>query len=241
MKIVAALAGGFALSSMTLISPGPALAQSVEEIVVTGMRATEWEPDQVPVVRLARRADNLIVEVRVVNDTRDAAGRRGEITETLRSMARMAATRPDIDLSIEDEGLLTPLTEDMVATLTLGMDSGRADTSVATLIVKTPIRADDTLDLASARIEAFVEAARKTGRSLADVSGDWELSIIDPTQYRTPVLALVAADAHATAAVFGDGYAVQIEGLAAPVTWRQSGPLELSLFIPYKMVVTPKP
>lgn len=212
-----------------------------DEIIVTGSRAIEWDPDDVPVIQLERRADNLIVAVRVVNDTRDALGRRDEITRTLRAMARAAAGRADIDLSVEDDGTLVPLTEDMVATLTLGVDQGRSDTSVASLVVKTPIRAGDTLDAASERIEDFVDDIAPVGRSLADISGDWQLSVINPAQYRAPILAAIAADARTTAATFGEGYAVQVEGLSNRVTWRQSGPLDLSLFIPYDMTVTPRP
>ena len=229
----------------TALIAGPVAAQDganamgVDEIIVTGSRAIEWDPDDIPVIQLERRADNLIVAVRVVNDTRDAPGRRDEITRTLRAMPRAAAGRADIDQSIEDDGTLVPLTEDMVSTLTLGIDPGRSDTSVASLVVKTPIRAGDTLDAASERIEAFVEGVGPVGRSLADVSGDWQLSVVNPSQYRAPILAAIAADARSTAATFGEGYAVQVEGMSNRVTWRQSGPLDLALFIPYDMTVTP--
>lgn len=228
---------------LALVMAAPAMAQDavIDEIVVTGARAIEWDPDDVPVIQLMRRADNLIVEVRVVNDTREATGRRSEITRTLQAMARAAAAEPAIELSIETEGALVPLTEDMVSTLTLGFDGGRSDTSVATLVVKTPIRPDDSLDSASDRIEAFVDDVPLTGRSLIAISGDWQLSIIDPPRYRSEILALIAADARQASAVFGDGYAVQIEGLSNRVTWRQAGPLQLGLFIPYDMTVTPRP
>lgn len=239
MRIGSILALAWAITGLAL--PGAVMAQSVEEIVVTGSRSIEWDPDDVPVIQLAHRADNLIVEVRVVNDTREASGRRSEITETLRRMARTAAGRADIDLSIEEDGVLVPLTEDMVTTLTLGVDGARTDTSVARVIVKSPIQAADTLDSASGRIETFVNAVDKTGRSLVEISGDWELSIVDPPQYRAAILSLIADDARSTASVFGEGYATQVEGLSNRVTWRQSGPLELALFIPYKMTVTPKP
>ena len=74
-----------------------------------------------------------------------------------------------------------------------------------------------------------------------DVSGDWQLTVINPAQYRAPILAAIAADARTTSATFGEGYAVDVEGMSNRVTWRQSGPLELSLFIPYEMTVTPRP
>lgn len=232
----------FAAAAITLMA-SPALAQdegAMDEIIVTGSRAIEWDPDDIPVIQLERRADNLIVAVRVVNDTRDAPGRRNEITQTLRAMARAAASRPDIDLSIEDDGTLVPLTEEMVSTLTLGMDPGRSDTSVASLVVKTPIRQDDTLDAASERIEDFVDGVDPVGRSLADVSGDWQLSVVNPPQYRPAILAAIAADAGTTSAAFGPEYAVQVDGLSNRVTWRQSGPLDLSLFIPYELSVKPR-
>ena len=47
----------------------------------------------------------------------------------------------------------------------------------------------------------------------------------------------MSADAKKTAAAFGEGYAVRIEGLTLPMTWYQSGPLELALYIPYKQTV----
>ena len=62
----------------TALIAGPVAAQEganamgVDEIIVTGSRAIEWDPDDIPVIQLERRADNLIVAVRVVNDTRDA-------------------------------------------------------------------------------------------------------------------------------------------------------------------------
>jgi len=235
MNRIAALAG---LVACLLAAPAAAQEGAVEEIVVTGSRMMDWDPDDIPVVQLVRRADNLIVDVSVVNDTREAGARRDEITQTLRAMARAAAGRSDIDLSIEDDGVLVPLTEEMVSTLTLGVDGTRTDTSVASLVVKTPIRPGDTLDGASARIESFVEGVREVGRSLADITGDWELSIVDPPQYRPAILKLIADDARTAAAAFGEGYGVRIEGLSNRVTWRQSGPLDLSLFIPYDMAVT---
>lgn len=228
-----------AAAAVLIAAPAAAQDAQFDEIIVTGSRAIEWDPDDVPVIQLERRADNLIVAVRVVNDTREARGRRDEITRTLRAMARAAAGRADIDLSIEDDGALVALTEDMVSTLTLGIDPGRSDTSVASLVVKTPIREGDTLDAASERIEDFVDGVAPVGRSIADISGDWQLSVINPAQYRAPILAAIAADARATAATFGEGYAVQVEGMSNRVTWRQSGPLDLSLFIPYDMTVTP--
>lgn len=234
----------FAVAALfAVVAATPAVAQEamVEEIVVTGSRMVEWDADDIPAVQLFRRADNLIASVQVVNDTREDAARRGELIQTLRAMARLAAGRADIDLSIETDGVLVPLTEDMVSTLTLGSDGMRSDTSVATLVVKTPITATDTLDAASGRLEAFVEGIPTTGRSLVNISDDWQLSIVDPPQYRMAILGLIAEDAQRASTTFGARYSVQVSGIENRVTWRQSGPLDLGLFIPYTMLVVPTP
>eukprot|EP01030_Chromulinospumella_sphaerica_P019271 gene19271-19153_t len=69
---------GLALAGLLAL---PALAQEGEvgEVVVTGSRISEYDANQTPHVVLRRRADNLIVEVVVVCDTRDASQRREEL------------------------------------------------------------------------------------------------------------------------------------------------------------------
>lgn len=243
MKLLAPL-----VAAGLLMLPGVGAAQDetqVDEIVVTGSRIRGYDGDGIaqmpPAVTVTRRADNLIVSVQVVNDTRDAVARRNELIQTLRNMVRAARSQPAIALSVEDDGQLVAFTDDMLSTLTLGVDSGRSDTSTTSVIIKTPIRPDDTLDSASGRIEQFVAQVEKTGRSLVTISGGWQLSIVKPVQYRPAVLEAIAADARQTSAIFGEGYAVQVDGMANTLTWVQSGPLELAMYVPYSMAVTPRP
>jgi len=244
-SLLALLAAAAAIVAPTVF-PAPAAAQEeVQEIVVTGARIRRDTDDRVapavPAVVVTRRADNLIVQVRVVNDTREAAARRSELTATLRAMARVAASQGSIDLSILNDGMLVPFTEDMIATLTLGVDGARSDTSATSLIIKTPIQPGDTLDSASDRIERFVNQIDLNGRTLVSINGGWQLSIVNPAQYRPQVLEAIATNARQTSTAFGDGYAVHVEGMANPLTWIQSGPLELAMFVPYTMTVTPRP
>lgn len=49
----------------------------------------------------------------------------------------------------------------------------------------------------------------------------------------------MAEDAHKVADAFGPGYGVAVEGLQRPVSWYQAGPLDLALYIPYKLEVQP--
>lgn len=192
-----------------------------------------------PNVQVSRRADNLVVSVRVACDTRDDSQRRSEITQTLANMARQAGLDAFIELGLDSGGHVVDFEAQMIPTLRFYTDDGRPDTSAVTLVIKTPIGQGDTLEAASARIRAFVEAAATVGRSELRLQDDWEPTVVNPDQYRPTILAAIAADASTTAGAFGVGYGVEVEGLSRQVTWRQAGPLELMLYIPYDLSVTP--
>lgn len=231
MKIIAAAAAvGLLLSTV------PALAQEtdVSEIVVTGQRMSEYDANETPYVSLKRRADNLITTVKVVCDTRDPTQRKAELTATLRAMVK-AAAQAGIELGIEDEDIVGKL--DPVALEKMIVPDSKPDTSYVQFTLKTKVLPTDSYDSASARIETFVKKTPKTGRTELLLQGDWNLTLFGPERYRGEIIALVAADSKRTAGVFGEAYGVAIEGLTLPVTWYQSGPLELALYIPYRQKV----
>jgi hypothetical protein len=217
----------------------------VDEIVVTGSRITrggyddEGDSNQPPYVQVVRRADNLIVTVRVVCDTRDDGQRLSELRQTLANMGRAAHQNTAIELGVGGEvvGRFDPHGLDSL----IVPDGGRAQVSVAVLVVKTPISADDTFDKATGRLKAFIQSVQAVGRTEVLPYGDWQLTIKGPERYRPDILAAMSADARTTADAFGPGYAVRVEGLQRPVTWLKAGPLDLALFIPYSLSVTPRP
>lgn len=232
MRRILALATAFALIA------GPALAQEYR-FSANAARGYSGRTDDLPNIQMKRRADNLVVSVRVACDTRDPEQRRREINETLRAMARAAGVHPAIELSLDASGNVVAFDESMVPNLSFFMDDGRQDTSAVTLVIKTPIAATDTLEASSNRIRAFVSSAPKTGRTELRIMDDWEPTVISPDQYRPAILQAVAEDARATAAAFGVDYRVQVAGLSRQVVWRQAGPLDLMLYIPYQLSVTP--
>jgi hypothetical protein len=194
---------------------------------------------ELPNVQVSRRADNLVVSVLVACYTREAGQRRTEITQTLAAMARAAGLDASIELALDVDGNVVDFDARMIPTLRFGQDGGRPDTSAVTLVIKTPIGDGDTLEVASMRIRDFVEATTGVGRTELRLMDDWEPTVIRPDQYRPVVLAAIAADAGTTAAAFGPAYGVEVTGLSRQVTWRQAGPLELMLYIPYQLSVTP--
>lgn len=209
----------------------------VGEIVVTAQRRiSEYDPQQTPHVTLTRRADNLITEVRVVCDTRDPSQRRAELKETLRNMVRSAGAGQEITLGLGDDivGTFDPSMLDAVIE-----PDRKSDTSVAKVVIKTAVSAADTFDAASARIIAFINKTPKSGRTEILREEDWNLTIIGPERSRPELLKRIADDANATVATFGPGYGYTIDGLQHPISWYQEGPLDLALYISYKLQVTP--
>jgi hypothetical protein len=228
-----------ALAALAFVSaPAQARQSGVEEVVVTGARMTEYDPVKTPFVTLGRRADNLITTVRVVCDTRDLSQRKQELKTTLRNMIK-AAPGAGVELGLEGEEVIGRFDETMLDAVIRA--DGKPDTSVALLVVKTRVAPADTFDAATGRIKAFAEKTAKSGRTEILPTEDWNLTLIGPQRYRGEVLALVADDARKVAGTFGADYAVAAEGLQLPLSWYQSGPLELALYVPYKLTVTPRP
>jgi len=242
LLMAAACAAVLTLAPTAAVKAQAATAD-VEEIVVTGSRiaSQDYDADEntpPPYVQITRRADNLIVTVRVTCDTRDDAQRLNELRQTLASMGRAAAQSPQIELGVGDS-IISRFDETGLDAL-IRTDPARVQVSYADFIVKTAIQPTDTFDGASGRIKAFVKAIHGVGRTEALIVGDFELTIKAPERYRPDVLAAISADARTTAAAFGPEYAVHVDGMDHRLTWLKSGPLDLSLFIPYRLAVTPK-
>jgi hypothetical protein len=206
----------------------------VETVIVTAERM--GEASEAPHLSMPKRADHLITRVNVVCDTRDLSQRREELKATLRNMIRQAAATSTISLGIGDKivGELTEANFDSII-----FPDTRVDTSRATVIIKTKVSQADTYNDATARITDFIARITKVGRTEVLRDNDWDLTIVGPEQYRDAIMALIVADAKHTADAFGTGYGINIEGLEHQVSWYQKGPLDLGLYIPYTLKITP--
>src|SRR4051812_34307479 len=173
--VLACLAGGAAFGQ-----------ESLEEVVVTGSRSE----GSVPGTSLKRPGDFILLTVQVSNDSRDEKTRKDEITATLRAMLAAAAKDRNIELSvIGDNNLVLPLKLDS-ATLSL-VNGKRPDTSETTISVKT--RIPSTVGNSSAlvaRLRDFATGIKPSGRTMVDSDGDFEISIVNPSQYRDRVVEL---------------------------------------------------
>ena len=231
------------LFGITMLAPAAAALAAeqgggqVSEIVVTAEKR-EYDPQQTPHVVLIRRADNLVTEVKVVCDTRDPALRRSELKDTLRGMIRTAGHGGPVALGLGDE-VVGAFDETMLDAVI--QPDAKSDTSSARVVIKTSVSASDTFDAATGRILAFIKATPKVGRTEILRENDWNLTIVGPERSRPALLARIADDARDTAAPFGPAYGVVIDGLQHPISWYQQGPLDLALYIAYRLQVSPLP
>ena len=108
-------------------------------------------------------------------------------------------------------------------------------------LVKAPLGGTGSGTTAEKRIADYIEAVPEVGRAQMDMAGDSSLSVVGPDQYRGQIADKVMDDARALSAKMGPGYAVSIEGLNMPVMWTRAGAAEVLLYVPYKLIIIPKP
>lgn len=216
-----------------------AISEGMNEVVVTAQRreANDYS-SETPAVGLLRKADFAVLQVAVSGDSRDKAVRESEIFEMIKA-AITAAPRNGVQLAYGAR-TLQPLTLANYRELSLNNDR-RPDSQRVSFLAKVPLGDNADAKLAQERITAFVKSVKPVGRALLEETGDLQLSIVAPDQYRGAVVDAIAADAKAMAAKLGDGYGVQIDGLSRPVEWVRAGLSDVMIFVPYRLVILPKP
>lgn len=235
MKKLLLSAFGFSM----MASPAAAQDLQSQEIVVTASRIEQEDySDRMPAVGLRRPADFLVQEVVIRGDTRDMVQRRREIRSMLSDAIRRAQAAK-VELAYGDY-ILTPLTLANVEDIDLRNDN-RPDSERVVFLVKARLGGTQSGEAAEAQIARYIESVPEVGRAQMDEWGDSTLSIVGPDSYRPQIAEKIAEDSNAMASRMGDGYAVEIEGLNMPVQWSRSGPGEVLLYIPYRLVVVPRP
>ena len=232
---------GFIPVALAMLFAAPSQAQDLQsqEIIVTGTRAEQdgYQRDM-PAVGLRRTADFLVREVIIRGDTRDPKQRALEIRQMLERAVQMAA-KSGVQLAYGDY-ILTPLTLANLDQIVLSNDN-RPDSQKIDFLVKAPLGGTGSGTTAEKRIADYIEAVPEVGRAQMDMAGDSSLSVVGPDQYRGQIADKVMDDARALSAKMGPGYAVSIEGLNMPVMWTRAGAAEVLLYVPYKLIIIPKP
>lgn len=230
-----------ALNLAVLFTP-PVFAQadtSASEIIVTAQRREgDGYDERVPLIGLRKLADYAVQEVTIIGDTREAAKRNSEVYAMIRGAIELAGKTGGIELAT-GEMVVEALTLANYRQLALAGD-GRADTSSVSFLVKTRLSANIDAKAALERISQFVKTVPTVGRAEMHTTDDLTLSVVGPDQYRGQVIDLISADARATSARLGEGYAVEATGLDRPIEWSRASLTEVFLYLPYRYSVVPK-
>lgn len=206
------------------------------EVVVTGSRnSADYLSDDQTVIGLRRLADSAVQDVRFTSDSRDEATRKAEIHRMIESAIRRA-DGAGVEL-VTGEFELTKVTLANYRDIAFQRGS-RPDTSELSLYVKAKLAG--SVGSAQSRIDGFVVAVPAEGRALLERRGAMTLTIVNPDQYRTEIIRLVAAEGLKISKAFGPDYGVEVQGLNEQLSWAQASATEVFLYIPYRFTVRPK-
>ncbi len=210
-------------------------AQELEEVLVTASMTNSSLPGK----HLRRTADNLLLRIRIVNDSRDEEQREKEIHKTLFAALGKAGKNQRIGLSaVSDGGFVLPITQ---ANYRIELDDGnRPDTSQAFFRAKMAVP-DSVVDGEALVLELkrFISGLDMVGRTEVFVDSDVEVSVINPNQYRADTIRMFAEDVKQVTAALGEDYRVVVEGIDRPIEWVRAGSLSVAIFIPYEYTVVP--
>jgi len=209
----------------------PVTYAQLDEIVVTGSRINGDDYSQIPAVTVDKRADFLVQQIQLTNDTRDEVSRKKEIYQTIRDLLADAERQPGIALGYGEEFLIPITAKDYE--IPLNSDSKRPDTSNTELYVKLAIGPGDDVNKSLATLRAFIKKARVSGRTEIESEDEEALSIVNPERYRFEIITQIANDAKKLQAAIGASCKVDISGLSNRIQWKRSDISQLTLYVPY--------
>jgi hypothetical protein len=226
----------FAMLLSLLLASIATAADEPDELLVTTLRTDKIT---IPGASLRRPADYLLQQIKVSNDSPDEKVRKDEILQTLRLMENAAARDKGIELALlADYRTVVPMKPDVaVLKLTRG---NRVDTSEVIVCIKVKvIPGASNAAVLFERLKNFPNSIKPAGRSAIDVSGNPELTIINPDQYREQVIRLYAADSRLVTSALGADYRVVTKGIDRQLQWVRDGLINVLIYIPYEYDVIP--
>jgi len=204
-----------------------------EAIVLSPFTVSSDKASTKPPVVLKRRADFLLLEISLVNDTREEEKRRDEVYATLKGMVTGVPKNSKIELFTEEFTLTSSHYQIPISDV-----AEKRDTSRVTLYAKVPLTDSDDVGTLSETLRMFVRSIRVEGRTEI-FAGDLGLSIRNPEKYRYEVIQAIAADIKKLREAFGDSFEITVKGLDGRLKWQRSSVSEVELFLPFSYEVFP--
>ena len=204
-----------------------------ETIVLSPFCVSSAKRSDKPPVVLKKRADFLLLQIALVNDSREEDRRREEVYSTLKAMVKSVPDGSKIELFTEEFTLSASHYQ-----IPLVDVSEKRDTSRVTLYAKVPLSGTDDVGALAEELRRFVDGIKGDGRTEI-FSGDLGLSIKNPERYRYEVVQAVAADVKRLRDAFGDAFEIVVTGLDSRLEWERTSVSEVELYLPVKYEVFP--
>ena len=221
------------LPLLLAIALSPFVMAQDEVIVLSPFEVSSSRDAGRPPIVLRKRADFLLLEISLVNDTREPDQRRNETYTTLRSMITQVPKGSKIELFTEEftlssEHFQIPLVD----------VSEKRDTSTVTLYAKAPLDGVEDVGALASTLRKYVDSIKGEGRTEI-FAGDLGLSIRNPERYRYEVIEAIATDVKKLRNMFGDGFEIVVTGLDGRLRWNRVSVSEIELFLPFSYEVFP--
>jgi len=207
----------------------------LDEIIVTTK-----DRDEIPGIVLVKKGDFLFLEIRIENDTLETELRGREFNQTLANIFAAAREAEDIELSVESDDVVLPLTEKNRKYRLFEGSCGRGNNTCASMLLKTPIpKGKIDPETLSTRLEAFADGIEKIGRTSIIQSSNVGISVVNINQHRAELISLIMEEINTIKESLGEGHKVKLEGVHKKVDFSRSGLLDVALYIPYEYTVLP--
>lgn len=226
--------------SVMFIQMSYAQEANFEEVVVTGIQFVDYfDDEEIPAIKLLKKADSILLEVVITNDSRKAEMRADEIYKTLKNMITESDKYKNIMLGYGN-GVFRPLNTENYKNLILAKDVKKTDTTHTTIFVKTPLEGQKNSSQKLIKdIKKFIKGVSVSGRTELIRDDEPILTIINPEKYRYELIEKISSDTKKVTSSFGEGYEVIVQGLQQPLVWERASIDEMNLFIIYRYQVVP--
>jgi hypothetical protein len=221
------------LAAMATLISRPAVAQdNAAPRVADYVVGTAQPPGGRPLFGVVRKADFVAFQVSFISDTRDGNARKEEVFGMISAaLAKAKAAGYEIATG---SFVLIPVTLNNYREIPLQW-AGREDTSKADLYIKMPLTG--SIAETEKSVKSFIGQLSGKGRGTIQKGGGRLLAIRNPELYRASIIAMIAEDAKANAAIFGPDYRASVEGLDKAVAWNKANEdvtdVNVFLYVPY--------
>jgi hypothetical protein len=186
-----------------------------------------------PPITVRKTGDFLLLQIQLMNDTRDPEKRRAELYDTIKAILTVSSAIPKMEVASAEMVL-----NERNYQVELDDTHGKSDSSSVALYLKLPLAATDDVGGLSNRLRLFAQEIRIVGRTEV-FAGEIGISVRNPERFRYEVIGKIAEDVRKMRDLFGDSFEIVVTGLDQRLKWNRSSVSELEFYVPYSYEVFP--